>query len=101
MNPGWLKAPPAWRKDPLFSDDANTVAHLYWRNGGLFDSKSNSWSMNGTVPQVASSGKVPPGAGPFSDANFYSLGAGNDVLDFASDFYGVIVWQPASISVGA
>lgn len=86
-----------WRRGPLITPDANTVAHVIWRNGALVDLLGNSWTMNGTVPQVASSGATPPGAGPFSDANNYSLGAGADVLDFAGDFSGFVVFVPATL----
>ena len=37
----------------LIPDDANTVAHVYWNGTALVDSKGNSWTMTGTVPQVA------------------------------------------------
>ena len=83
---------PWWRKGPLITEDANCVAHVYWRNGALVDSKGNSWTMNGTVPQTGSAGSIPPGAGPFSDANYYSLGSGADVLDFSGDFTSTFVY---------
>ncbi len=70
----------------LIVDDVNTVAHVWWDGARLRDRKGNIWTMNGTVPQVARNGRVPPGSGPFSDANYYSLGSGSDVLDFAGDF---------------
>lgn len=87
---------PWWVKAPLIDEDVNTVAHVYWRNGALVDSKGNSWTQNGTVTQAGASGFVPPGAGPFSDANYYSLGAGSDVLDFAGDFTITIVFRAGS-----
>lgn len=62
------------------------TAHVYFDGTQIKDAKGNAWAMNGTVPQVARSGSTPPGAGPFSDANFYSLGTGSDVLDFSGDF---------------
>src|SRR5574341_273032 len=72
---------------PIIPEDANTVAHVWWKDGtGLVDAKGNSWTMNGTVPQIARTIGAPSGAGPFSDANYYALGSGNDVLDFAGDF---------------
>jgi len=86
MNPGWMKASFAWKRGPLIPDDANTVAHVYFRNGALVDSYGNSWTQNGTMPQVSASGKIPPGSGPSSDTNNYSLGSGNDVLDFTGNF---------------
>ena len=71
---------------PLIADDAGTVAHVVWNGVGIADRFGNSWTQNGTVPQVARAGRTPAGSGPFSDVNYYSLGAGNDVLDFAGDF---------------
>jgi hypothetical protein len=64
------------------------------------DTKGNAWTQNGTVPQAAPVGAVPPGAGPFSDANYYSLGTGNDVLDFAGDFTITIVFRSGSTTSG-
>lgn len=90
-----MKAPPR----PLIADDAGTAAHVWWRNGRLYDVKGNTWTTNGTVPMVARSGKTPAGAGSFSDANYYSLGAGNDALDFAGDCTIVCVFlAPASVA---
>ena len=82
MNFGWLKRPSAfWLKTPIFSDDASTLVHLYWKNGGLVDSKGNAWTQVGTVPYNAGSGKIPPSAGPFSASNYYKTTAVNDVFD--------------------
>lgn len=75
-----------------------SVAHAWWDGGALNDTKGNAWTMNGTVPQVARAGDIPAGAGPFSDANYYSLGTGNDVLDFAGDWSACFVFRPSSIS---
>jgi hypothetical protein len=81
---------------PLIPDDPGTVVHVTWNGSALADSKGNTWTMGGTVPQVAKSGKVPAGAGVFSDSNYYSLGSGNDVLDFAGDFSLCIVFGLAA-----
>ena len=89
IDPGRL-ASPWWRRGPLIDRDANCVAHVYWRNGALVDAMGNSWTMNGTVPQVAGRGHIPPGAGPFSNVNNYSLGAGADALDFAAGPFSVV-----------
>lgn len=78
---------------PLIIEDANTVAHVVWNGYALVDLHANAWSMNGTVPQVAKSGKTPAGSGAFSDANNYSLGTGVDVGDFASDFAACVVFD--------
>lgn len=80
---------------PLILDDANTVAHVVWRDGALVDLKGNAWIMNGTVPQVARTATTTAGAGAFSDANYYSFSPGS-VLDFAGDFSGVIVYTALS-----
>jgi hypothetical protein len=85
-----------WRHGPLITEDAGCVAHVIWRNGALLDTKGNSWTQNGTVPQAAAVGSIPPGAGPFSDANYYSLGAGPDVLDFGGNFTMCVVFLPAA-----
>lgn len=94
-----LGAPPWWRlHGPVIDDDGGTVAHVYWRDGALVDRNGNSWTQNGTVPQVGAAGTIPPSAGPYSDANYYSLGAGADVLDFAGDFSGYIVFIPITLT---
>lgn len=38
------------------------------------------------------------GVGPFSDADYLSLGTGSDVFDFAGDFHGAIVLRPTSLA---
>src|SRR5574340_1492774 len=80
------------QRQPLIPDDAGTVSHVVFNGSSLVDRFGNSWTQNGTVPQVARSGRTPAGAGPFSDANYYSLGTGSDVLDFAGDFSACIVF---------
>lgn len=92
-----------WRRGPLITPDSNTVAHVVFRNGVISDTRGNSWSMSGTVPQNSAAGSVPPSGGTFTDANYYSLGAGNDVLDFAGNFSGCIIFSltstPAAVPV--
>lgn len=97
INPGALLPAPYWRKGPLIPEDGGCVAHVYWRNGALVDGKGNTWSQNGTVPQVNAAGSTPPAAGPFSAANYYGLGAGADVLDFAGDFSACVILYPTSL----
>jgi lysophospholipase L1-like esterase len=46
------------------------------------------------VPAV---GSIPPGAGPFTTSNYYSLGAGSDVMDFASSFSVIVIGKLTSI----
>lgn len=86
---------------PLIDEDANTVSHIYFDGTQLVDTKGNQWTANGTVPQNAPSQLYPrgfnigvSGAGPFSDTNYYSLGAGSDILDFAGDFTVCVVVVP-------
>jgi hypothetical protein len=85
----------------LITEDANTVAHVYWNGTALVDTKGNSWTQNGTVPQVTANPFTTTryGAGPFSLANFYSLGTGADVLDFAGDFTVCVVFAPNTFGV--
>lgn len=86
---------------PLIADAPGVRAHGTWNGVSLMDSQGNVWATNGTVPQVAKNGKTPSGAGPFSDANYYTLGSGSDVLDFAGDFWGCIVFKlGASLPAG-
>lgn len=77
----------------LFQPDANTVAHIYWDGGRLVDTKGNTWTQTGTVPMVGRRANAQPGSGPYSDLNFYSLGAGSDVLDFSGDFMVSIAYR--------
>jgi hypothetical protein len=78
----------------LIPNDANTVAHVWWKDGtGFIDTQGNSWTANGTIPQVARTVNAPAGAGPFSDANYYSLGTGTDVLDFAGDLSACVIFS--------
>jgi hypothetical protein len=83
---------------PLIAEDAGTVSHVWFRSGALVDTKSNTWTQNGTVPQVARQGRTPAGAGPFSDVNYYSLGSGSDVLDFTGDFSIALVFAASSFA---
>lgn len=76
---------------------AKTVAQVVWNGSALVDLQGNSWTQVGTVPQVAASGSIPAGAGPFSDSNYYQLGSGTDPLDFASDFSACVVFGIGTI----
>lgn len=103
MNPGWLKAAPVpWKTGPLISEDANCVSHVYWRNGTLVDSKSVSWTMNGTVPQIAGHGKIPPGTGPFTFTQCYSTTATADAWDLVGDLLvAAVVYFPGSLAANS
>jgi hypothetical protein len=82
---------------PLITEDANTVAHVYWNGTALVDTKGLNWVQVGTVPMVTDNPFTTTryGAGPFSASNYYSLGTGTDVLDFAGDFTACIVFNAA------
>jgi hypothetical protein len=69
--PGMLVRSPEF-SGRLIPEDAGTICHPYWDGSQIRDTKGCSWTMTGTVPQVASSGKTPAGAGPFSASNFYT-----------------------------
>lgn len=78
--------PAAGYQGPVIPDDAGTVAHLTWTGSQLVDLKGTvAWTMQGTVPQITKSGRTPPGAGAFSDTNYY-VGPTNDALDFTGDY---------------
>jgi hypothetical protein len=62
-------------------ESANVVAHVWW-NGSSIQQTGSAFAMVGTVPQVAASGSVPAGAGPYSTANYYD--AGNTLEQHAS-----------------
>lgn len=81
--------------DPVIPDDGAGAAHVFFDGTGIRDLYGNAWAQNGSVPQVPAAYPLPPGVGPFSDANYYSLGAGADVLDFAGDFSVCVVLNPA------
>lgn len=76
----------------LISDSAGTVCHAWWDGTSIRDTKGCSWTMNGTVPQVAATAGRPAGAGPFADANNYQLGTGSDGLDFTGDYSVCVVF---------
>jgi len=80
---------PAWRKGPLITEDGNCVAHVYWRNGALVDSKGNSWTKVGSPPGTSAVGRIPPGSGALSGSAYYSLSLAG--LNFAGDFMVAVV----------
>jgi hypothetical protein len=96
-DPHVLKKP---RKPYAITEDAGTVAHVYWNGTALVDTKGNAWAMNGTVSQVAKSGLTPAGAGPTSETNYYKLGTGNDVLDVVGDFTICLVFSTPDATGG-
>lgn len=81
----------------LFTDTAGTVSHVYFTGTARADTKSLSWTQTGTVPQNAAlSCKVPPSSGPYSASNYYQLGTGSDVLDFAVAFTHCFAFTPSA-----
>lgn len=54
-------------------EGANLVAHVWW-DGSSIQQTGSAFTMTGTVPQVAASGAVPAGSGPYSAANYYTAG---------------------------
>jgi len=83
----------------VFPGDGNTVSHMSWNGTALSDSAGFSWTMGGTVPQVASPGAFTtnystpkPGAGPFSATNRYTSSNANSALDFSGDFTACFAW---------
>jgi hypothetical protein len=83
-------------------EDAGTVAHVYFDGAQLIDTKGNAWTQNGTVPQNQPTPLYPDGfagaqrkgAGIYSTANYYQLGSGSDVLDFAGGFTVCVAFVP-------
>ena len=79
---------------PVLADDANTVVHATWNGTALSDSYGNSWTKVGTPAQVTASpfypsgfsGSARAGSGPYANGDYYKLGTGSDVMDFAGDF---------------
>lgn len=69
---------------PLIPDDSNTIAHVRWDGSQLVPVVGGTWTMNGTVPQVAKSGRTPPGAGPFTETAYYETTQANPAGDFST-----------------
>ena len=69
---------------PRISPDANTVCHIWFDGTAMQKTGTCTFTMVGTVPMVAASGRSPAGAGPFSASNYYSVAGGNnDPLDLS------------------
>lgn len=82
---------------PIITPDANTVAHLWFKAGGLTDSRGNAWSVVGSVPYVPRSGRAPGGAGSFGAGAYYYLPAGS-TLAFAGDFSACFVFRQNTLA---
>lgn len=87
---------------PLLSEPIDTVLHVYWNGTQLVDTKNNTWTMTGTVPQITTSPllyngqNMRNGAGPFSDNNYYTVP--NSTLPSVTKFGGIIVFNPQALS---
>jgi hypothetical protein len=101
---------------PLILDTPNTVAHVTWNGTQLVDSFGNTWTQNGTVPQVAGATVSPmfpsgfnsaprSGAGPYSSSNYYSAAIATPMNFAAAPFSFCEVFIPkvavAGASIGA
>lgn len=75
----------AWRR-PLFADNSTVICHAWWTRGGIKDTRGCAWSTAGVVSYVPRAGRRPARSGATTAVNYYSLGTGNDALDFAGDF---------------
>jgi hypothetical protein len=79
-------APPTLLNDA----DSTIVSHVYVDGGALVDTQANSWAVNGSPTFNAEGTLTGLGGGALtaetvsglSDANYFSLGTGSDVLDF-------------------
>lgn len=86
----------------LIPDESGSVSHVVFNGLSLSDIKGNAWTMNGTVPQVARSARLPNGAGPFADANYYSSPATADVADLSgANFHACFVLRPSAADLAS
>lgn len=66
-----------------------------------------TWSDGGTLTKskrpsvVLNDNRAADGAGPFSNANYFTLGTGDDVLDFADDWHCALVLSLSATSTGS
>ena len=82
-----------WQFGPLFTPVASRSSHVIWRNGAINDLLGVSWvTPTFAVPQVAASGRIPPGAGPIGSSTYYATATNSDAYDFAGDFYICAAW---------
>jgi hypothetical protein len=89
---------------PIITEDPSYVSHVYWDGSKIIDTKGLAWVVNGTVPLLGSASGatagLPSGAGPFSDANYYTNGSGSDVLDATGDRFGAAIVTGVSNGAG-
>ena len=85
----------AWKSGPLITEDGGCVAHAYFRNGALVDSKGNSWSKVGSPAFNGGLGRIPPGTGPLSGTAYHTSFAG---MNFAGDFTVALVGMETSLT---
>jgi hypothetical protein len=67
----------------VIAEDAYTYSHNYFDGSSIVSSGAVEFTAVGTPPQVAASGAIPAGAGPFSSSNYYTAG---DNLEQHGDF---------------
>lgn len=88
---------------PYFQDDAGTVMHCRgedYSGGTLTCQTGGAWTKNGSITGSVTSPLYPngfsssarTGFGPFSGSNYFTLGSGSDVLDFAGDHTVCVAW---------
>lgn len=71
----------------IFPEPTGTTCHVYFDGTRLVDTKGCAWAKTGAPTMVPASGKIPAGESSANgDLNYYSLGTGNDGLDFPGDF---------------
>jgi hypothetical protein len=104
--PGYLPSPEtsaAYRAGSLFYEDATALSHVSWLGSVFTDSKSLSWTTNGTPTVVTAqgyAGAIPAGVNGLSDSNYYSLAA-NTLAGLAGDFYACLTYKPTASATDA
>lgn len=99
---------PGTTSGPFLPGDSSSVLHC---RGGGYEGGS-TWACvtggpltkTGTVSSDSSTALFPSGlsalsrvsVGTFSDSNYFTLGSGDDVLDFAGDFSACLVYAPVA-----
>lgn len=96
-------------RDGIIANRGGEVSHVFVRGGQIIDpftrgiNQLSGWVESGSVPRVGPS--VPGGCdgrylvegiGPFSGTNYFTLGSGADVLDFAGDFSVCVLISPSA-----
>ncbi len=84
----------ARRAEPMIRARGGAVCRLTFAGGQAID-PFNVWTRVGSpgAPGLATGAGVREGAGPFTDSDYWQLGAGPDPLDFAGNFSGAVVFM--------